>query len=177
MAWSPTSPSLWFLFFLWLLGEGCLLPRLTGEPQKHPSLLPLYPRGHLESTFFLPSPHPTLAPRCTTPLSQDGGRRGKIRLKWLRRPQPCLETHIRRAVQLDELTPPHLPLPPMSGTLRLEPLPSLSSHLPCYLRQDSLSDGVCALRNIGPQNNFSLPKPVERSQGFSWCSLLSVGNS
>ena len=62
------------------------------------SLTPRSPGVHI----FLPSPHPTLAPRCTTPLSQDGGRRGKIRLKWLRRPQPCLETHIRRTVRLDE---------------------------------------------------------------------------
>ena len=108
--------------------------RAPEAPFSTPSSLTQRPVGSLGQLDFLPlfpSPHRTSTPRCTPALSQDGGRRGKIRLKWLRRPQPCLETHIRRTMQLDGQAPPtHPPLTSTTrkfGALRLEPPPHLST--------------------------------------------------
>lgn len=133
--------------YLPLLNPGWgVFPRRTGEPQKCP--LPAPPSvaqgpvgspGQLESEFssHCPlSPHPTPTPRHTPPLSQNGERREKIRLKWLRTPQPCLETHTRRTTPLDAQTSPQPPSRAHQkfGDLRLQPPPSLTSHLAFSLR-------------------------------------------
>lgn len=125
-----------------------ILPRLTGEFQKHsfptPSPLTQWPvgsLGQLESKFSshsLLSLYPTSTALYTPLLSQDWGRRGKIRLKWFRGLSHAWRLMLGGPCSWMERLPPPPTTSRKFADLRMKPPPSLTFHLASSLRQDSL---------------------------------------